>query len=398
MHVSYLGNVSTPALSVSNVYQIPQPTHNLLSVGQLTKLGFSLTFSSTGVVVQDSQTVQIVGTACKVGRLFKLIYLHLQSSCLSAFAVSRQSTSSLALWNSRLGHASISRVKQLVSKGLLGLVSNKSFYCMPCQFSKQTTLLFNNSVSHALSLFDLIHSDVWGPSPITTQGGSHYFVIFVDDFSRYTWIYLFKNHYELYQIYQDFIKMIETQFSKPIKVFRSDNAQEYNAHEFTSILHQFGIVPHSSCADTSQQNGRAKNILRHILDVVHATTIAASNPSQFWEEAALIAVYTINWCLPLFRIKLLIICCLVLLPPMTYLESLDVSVLFFFKIMKETNFSLILVCVVFLGMELVKKVIAVMIPLANVFVFLGMWSFGTQNVLPTTSCSCFPYSLYRSSP
>ena len=79
--------------------------------------------------------------------------------------------------------------------------------------------------------------------------------------------------------------------------------------------------------------------------------------------------------LPLFRIKLLIICCLVLLPPMTYLESLDVSVLFFFMIMKETNFSLVLVCVVFLGMELVKKVIGVMIPLANVFVFLGMWSF-----------------------
>ena len=59
--------------------------------------------------------------------------------------------------------------------------------------------------------------------------------------------------------------------------------------------------------------------------------------------------------LPLFRIKLLMICCLVLLPPMTYLESLDVSVLFFFMIMKERNFSLVLVCVVFLGMELVKK-------------------------------------------
>ena len=52
--------------------------------------------------------------------------------------------------------------------------------------------------------------------------------------------------------------MIETQFSKPIKVFKSDNAQEYKAHEFTSILHQFGSVPHSSCADTSQQNGRVE--------------------------------------------------------------------------------------------------------------------------------------------
>ena len=60
---------------------------------------------------------------------------------------------------------------------------------------------------------------------------------------------------------------------------------------------------------------------------------------------------------------------------MTHLESLNVSVFFFFKIMKETNFSLILVCVVFLGMELVKKVLGLMIPLANVFVFLGMFLF-----------------------
>ena len=94
--------------------------------------------------------------------------------------------------------------------GLLGSVSNKSFDCMPCQFGKQTALPFNNSVSHALSSFDLIHSDVWGPSPICTPGGSHYFVIFVDDFSRYTWIYLFKNRSELYQIYRDFTIIIET--------------------------------------------------------------------------------------------------------------------------------------------------------------------------------------------
>ena len=56
---------------------------------------------------------------------------------------------------------------------------------MPCQFGKQTALPFNNSVSHALSSFDLIHSYVWGPSPISTSGGSRYFVIFVDDSSRY---------------------------------------------------------------------------------------------------------------------------------------------------------------------------------------------------------------------
>ena len=114
------------------------------------------------------------------------------------------------------------------------------------------------------------------PLPFLLWVGSSYFVIFVDDFSGYTWIYLFKNHSELYQIYRDFTKMIETQFSKPIKVFRSDNA-----HEFTSILHQFGIIPHSFYAGTSQQNGRTERKLRYILDGIRATTIVASTPSQF---------------------------------------------------------------------------------------------------------------------
>ena len=115
--------------------------------------------------------------------MFEFIFLHLPSSRFSASAVLGQSTSSFTLWHSRLSHASISRVKQLVSRGLLGLVSNKSFDCMPCQFGKQIAFPFNNCVSHALSSFDLIHYDVWGPSLISTSSGSRYFVIFVDDFS-----------------------------------------------------------------------------------------------------------------------------------------------------------------------------------------------------------------------
>ena len=77
----------------------------------------------------------------------------------SSFFIYRRLVS-IALWHSRLGHASISRVKQLVSRGLLDSVSNKRFYCMPCQFGKQTSLPFNNNVSHDLSSFDLIHFDI----------------------------------------------------------------------------------------------------------------------------------------------------------------------------------------------------------------------------------------------
>ena len=140
--------------------------------------------------------------------------------------------------------------------------------------------------------FDLIHSDVWGPTPFTTEGGSRYFVIFFYDYSRFTWIYMLKHRSDLVLIFQTFHKMIQTQFSRTIKVFRSNNAQEYHDKSFLSILDSNDTFPHYSYPYTSQQNGRAECKLRHILDVVR--TLLISVPEHFLGEAALTVVYTIN--------------------------------------------------------------------------------------------------------
>ena len=152
---------------------------------------------------------------------------------------------------------------------------------MPCQLGKQSTLPFNNSESIASATFDFIYSDVWGPSPVPTMGGSRYFVIFVDDFSRYTWIYLMKNRSKILIIYRDFAKMIQTKYSKVIKIFRSDNAREYRQTDFFTILKYYGTIFHISCAGTSQQNRRAERKLHHILNTVRALTNATSTPVSF---------------------------------------------------------------------------------------------------------------------
>lgn len=75
--------------------------------------------------------------------------------------------------------------------------------------------------------FNLVHSDIWGPAPVTTYGVSRYFVIFVDDFSRFTWPFLICNRSELPELYSTFSHMVKTQFSCTIKVLRTDNAMEY---------------------------------------------------------------------------------------------------------------------------------------------------------------------------
>jgi hypothetical protein len=250
MNVKNIGTISTPSLSLPEVFNVPELSFNLISVGQLCELGYRLVFYLSSVHVQDPRTNQTLGTERRIGRMFKLSSLRLPTASISA-AVSL-SLSSLALWHSRLGHASASRVQLLASKGLLGSVSSSSFDCISCQLGKQPALPFNNSESHATASFDLIHYDVWGPSLVASMSGSRYFIIFVDDFSRYTWVFLMKSCSELLDIFRNFAKMVETQFSKPIKAFRSDNALEYSQHDFQSILKHYGIVSHLSCPSTLQ--------------------------------------------------------------------------------------------------------------------------------------------------
>jgi hypothetical protein len=69
---------------------------------------------------------------------------------------------------------------------------------------------------------------------------------------------------------------------------------EYRESTFLSSLKQNGILPHRSCPNTSQQNGRAEHKHRHILDTVRTLLLYAFIPEHFWGEVALTSVYTIN--------------------------------------------------------------------------------------------------------
>ena len=75
---------------------------------------------------------------------------------------------------------------------------------------KKLALPFHSSESTSTDIFDLIHSDVWGPSPVSNISGSRYFIVFVDDYSRYSWIFHIKHCSELLQVYSNFAKMVKT--------------------------------------------------------------------------------------------------------------------------------------------------------------------------------------------
>ena len=88
--------------------------------------------------------------------------------------------------------------------------------------------------------------------------GFKYFVTFVDDFSRVTWLYLMKSCYELFSHFNAFCVEIQTQFYVSIQTLRSDNAKEYLSEPFQSFMLQHGILHQTSCVDTPSQNGVTK--------------------------------------------------------------------------------------------------------------------------------------------
>ena len=299
MPLSGVGSVVSPHISLPNVYYIPKLSLNLVSVGQLCDSGYSVSFSSTSCHVQDPQSQKLIGKGRRRGGLYVLDELRLPvfaapSVDLSSFRLS-PSSSNFYLWHSRLGHVSASRLKFLASTGSLGKLQVHDISdCSGCKLAKFSALPFNKSTSSSIAPFDLIHSDVWGPSPIATKGGSRYYVSFVDDHTRFCWVFLMKRRSDYFDIYNRFRAYVKTQHDAVIKCFRCDRGGEYTSNKFRDLLALDGTVYQTSCTDTPEQNGVAERKHRHIVETARSLLLSSSVPSQFWGEAVLTAVNLIN--------------------------------------------------------------------------------------------------------
>ncbi|KAL4362743.1 hypothetical protein GQ457_04G027460 [Hibiscus cannabinus] len=205
-----------------------------------------------------------------------------------------QTTSSVSFqtWHARLGHPS-SRRMQFFAKLHTEIPSSieNSYDCDVCHLAKHKRLPFPISTSVTDSVFDIVHMDVWGPFPVKSLYGHSYFLTIVDDKSRFVWIYPMKYKSEVRSLIIDFCVLVENQYSKKIKCFRTDNAKEFDMVEFYKSK---GIVHQTSCVHTPQQNSIVERKHQHLLAVARALRIQANLPLPFWIDCVLHSVFLIN--------------------------------------------------------------------------------------------------------
>jgi hypothetical protein len=171
------------------------------------------------------------------------------------------------------------------------LVADCDSVCDICHLARHKKLPYKLSVNKATTCGELIHFDIWGPNSIHSIHGHIYFLTAVDDFSRFTWVILLKSKSEVSLLVQQFITMIEKQFSVSVKIVRTDNGPEFLIPSFYANK---GIIHQTSCVENPQQNGRVERKHQHLLNVGRSLLFQSKLPKKFWSYAVIHATYLIN--------------------------------------------------------------------------------------------------------
>lgn len=196
-------------------------------------------------------------------------------------------------WHVKLGYPSEKILHQALKSCKFKISGNQKLeFCSACQYGKSHKLPFKNSDSKASKPLELIHTDLWGPAPIPSKQGFRYYINFLDDFSRFSWVYPLKYKSEALAIFKQFKIMAEKQFDLPIKIIHSDSGGEFIS--FDPYLREQGIIHQLTCPHTYEQNGRVERKHRQIVESGLAMLASAKMPLIFWWEAFQTATYCIN--------------------------------------------------------------------------------------------------------
>jgi hypothetical protein len=249
-------------LTLTDVLHVPEIRKNLISGSVLVKKGFKLAFEADKVVLTKSG--MYVGRGYMANGLFKMnvmtvapkanagsdvaaleagtsavITVAQEANKVSKFAYSSES---LQLWHGKLGHVNYNSLRKLISLNLLPKFKiDKKHKCETCVEAKSAKSSFR-SIERSTEPLELIHTDVCDLKYIQTRGGKKYFITFIDDCTRYCYVYLMRSKDEAVNMFIHYKNEIENQLGKNIKMLRSDRGGDMRHRLCSYVLKMASFI------------------------------------------------------------------------------------------------------------------------------------------------------------
>jgi transposase InsO family protein len=280
-------------IPLTRVYFIPKPTSNIVSLGQLEEGGCEVHIKHGVLRVRDEHGRLIIRVKRTTSRLYLLQIKLGRPLCLAA-----RTTDSAWLWHERYGHLHFYALNKLQQKGMVdGLppIEHVHQLCGDCVTTKLKRAPFPSQAKRrAEGLLDLVHGDLCGPITPETPGGNKFFMLLVDDCSRYMWVALMAAKSDALEVVKKFQARVEVETGRRLRVLRTDNGGEFTSVEFDTYCAEHGVMRQHTAPYTPQQNGVVERRNQTVVTMARGLLKSRRMPVMFWGEVVATAVYLLN--------------------------------------------------------------------------------------------------------
>lgn len=214
-----------------------------------------------------------VGKGYALNGMFKLNVIVVKNA-INKMNSSAYLIESSNVWHGRLGHVNFNSMRRLIKfNGIPNFHIDSNYKCETCVEAKLTRSSFK-SVERKTEPLDMIHTDICDLKSLPTKGGNKYFITFIDDCTKYCYVYLLKSKDEAIDKFVLYKTEVENQLGRKIKVVRSDRGGEY-VSPFADLCAKHGIRHEFTAPYSPQQNGIAKRKNHTLKEMVNDILISS---------------------------------------------------------------------------------------------------------------------------
>ena len=282
---------STVIMRMENVLFIPEMAQSLFSVCQAASKGVTTCFDKDGCSLMKNG--ELVGRGTRENGIFKLQFSEYQDHVTANVVTTNKGL----LWHKRLGHLSEIAMKKMIQDQLvtgLNLHNCSVEFCGNCAQGKLSKTKFPTGSHRTSKPLELVHMDLCGPMETLTPTKNRYFMVLVDDATRFTHVSLLKRKEEAFAYLKTFKALVENFHDLKIKAIQSDNGGEFTSKEFINFCNENGIKRRTSNPYTPEQNGVAERMNQTLVECARTMLHAQGMPKTLWGAAINTACYLRN--------------------------------------------------------------------------------------------------------